>query len=212
MNTNADPTDKVCKRCNLTKLLNEFSPRKGAKDGHCSHCKECRRNTHRSKCLSYNANRRSKYAHCAEYRGVVQERNRRSGSKFRNKRKEHYREVIRRWRWHVRLAVIVRYGGECKCCQETIPHFLSIDHVDGKGYLNRRGRSSDLYRVLFKTEAILPEYRLLCFNCNFTLGQWGYCPHNKVGPQPSLLDKRRSRELGVQHPQGRLESDLPSPR
>ena len=24
------------------------------------------------------------------------------------------------------------------------------------------------------------RYRVLCMNCNFSIGMWGYCPHNKM--------------------------------
>lgn len=90
------------------------------------------------------------------------------------------------------------YGGPiCKCCGESILEFLSIDHVnndgaehrrqvsrDGEGYHKRSkgwskkwlGRGVAIYAWLKRNN--YPEgFQVLCMNCNFAKGKFGYCPH-----------------------------------
>lgn len=93
------------------------------------------------------------------------------------------------------------YGNVCTChgCKETHVEFLSIDHIvpvsSGKVRVTRRGvrngerrpspvRASNraghgLYRWL-KKHGFPPEFRLLCMNCNFSRGHFGYCPHERL--------------------------------
>lgn len=78
-----------------------------------------------------------------------------------------------------RLEVIFGYGGACECCGENRIEFLCIDHVNGGGTKERKliGSGHQLYRRLIG--AGFPSgYRVLCSNCNMSLGLYGYCPHN----------------------------------
>lgn len=83
------------------------------------------------------------------------------------------------------MIVLVHYGGDppkCVCCGETYLEFLSIDHINGGGrkHLKQIGcYGQGFYAWLIKNN--FPEgYRVLCINCNFSLGHYGYCPHRKV--------------------------------
>jgi hypothetical protein len=77
----------------------------------------------------------------------------------------------------IRKAVLVKYGGACTCCGESQPEFLSVDHVNGGGSQERRLlKSTGIMLKLYRSD-VLPEYRLLCFNCNCSRGFSGYCPH-----------------------------------
>ena len=73
------------------------------------------------------------------------------------------------------------YGGKCECCGEAHREFLTIDHVNGDGAAHRRaigGKGRRLY-VAIKAEGFPQDrYRLLCLNCNISLGFYGYCPHH----------------------------------
>lgn len=77
------------------------------------------------------------------------------------------------------MRVFEAYGGAfCKCCGEDYYEFLSIDHAEGNGAEHRRLelRGRDLYYWLIKND--FPQgFRVLCMNCNFSLGHHGYCPH-----------------------------------
>jgi len=83
-----------------------------------------------------------------------------------------------------RQEVIEHYGGKCVCCGEEHIEFLCIDHVKGGGTQERRDnnkRGSAFY--LYLRRHGYPEgYRLLCQNCNFSIGKYGYCPHDGPGP------------------------------
>jgi hypothetical protein len=91
------------------------------------------------------------------------------------------RQVISKtWRWKLRLEMISAYGGKCVCCGETIPEFLSIDHINNDGYEKRiDGEQSGaaLYKALKRQGWPSDNYQLLCMNCNFAKGHFGACPH-----------------------------------
>lgn len=67
---------------------------------------------------------------------------------------------------------------ECACCHESHLEFLTIDHIDGGGADHRRKMGSrNIYRWLMRNH--FPKgFRVLCINCNFSLGKYGYCPHD----------------------------------
>ena len=74
--------------------------------------------------------------------------------------------------------IIDAYGGSCVCCGETAVEFLSTDHINGDGKQHRQ-KVSSVYADLKKRGFPQDNYRLLCMNCNFATGQFGYCPHQK---------------------------------
>jgi hypothetical protein len=107
------------------------------------------------------------------------------------KRKEYYsrEEVISRHRETIRLKtqktrveVLMSYGGKCSCCGEGRIEFLAIDHINGGGNAERsKYRGSSWYFYLKKNH---PEHvRILCHNCNMSVGLYGYCPHSKEGEE-----------------------------
>jgi hypothetical protein len=84
----------------------------------------------------------------------------------------------RRYRLSIKQKVFDAYGGKCECCGEQNISVLTIDHINGGGQAHRNGRSSTaLYREL-KKKQFPPGYRVLCFNCNCTIGTYGECPHS----------------------------------
>ena len=97
-----------------------------------------------------------------------------------NKRKSDYRHKVR-------LDILRHYSNgkmKCGCCGESNVEFLTIDHIQKKknsADYKEKGRKicgSTLYKWLKKNK--YPEgYRVLCFNCNCSLGFWGYCPHKR---------------------------------
>ncbi len=94
--------------------------------------------------------------------------------------REHILENCRTKDWAIKKAIIDAYGGKCECCGESIPEFLTIDHVNNDGAAHRRkvGRGRNLYKDLLRMGCPKDSFRLLCFNCNIVLGFRGYCPHN----------------------------------
>ncbi len=73
---------------------------------------------------------------------------------------------------------------KCACCGEDILYFLAIDHINGGGNkhykeLIEKGTTLDQYLI---NNNFPPGYRILCHNCNSSLGAYGYCPHNNIIP------------------------------
>lgn len=146
-------TEKRCARCRTWKPANadHFSARyeEGTENLLDSWCRECRRQT----------------------RQEWGERN-----------AEYVREYMADNRGAVRLQVLQHYGGdppECECCSETTLQFLHLDHLHGGGNQHRKkiGKGGASFYRWIVAEGLPEGYRILCANCNVSLGHYGYCPH-----------------------------------
>jgi hypothetical protein len=92
-------------------------------------------------------------------------------------------EYNKRRRKELRKTIIDHYSkGEnrCGCCGENHFEFLQLDHIEGNGEKHRkeikRSAGEAFYTWLIRNN--FPEgYRVLCSNCNQSLGMYGYCPH-----------------------------------
>lgn len=81
------------------------------------------------------------------------------------------------WKNQAKLDYIEHFGGACQCCGETIAEFLTMEHLQGGGNQDRKTFHGNIYARARK-EGYPPEkYGLLCMNCNFAEGKYGYCPH-----------------------------------
>jgi hypothetical protein len=66
---------------------------------------------------------------------------------------------------------------------------LTVDHINGDGADHRRslspnGHSTEantrsVYRDIRRQGYPRDKYRVLCFNCNCSIGVWGYCGHHR---------------------------------
>lgn len=95
--------------------------------------------------------------------------------------KKDRRSGLRRRR-RFRTEVMAHYGGKCACCGETAIEFLTIDHIAGNGNRHRKeiGRQGGWRFYQWLQENGYPAgFRVLCFNCNCSIGHWGYCPHSR---------------------------------
>jgi hypothetical protein len=87
-------------------------------------------------------------------------------------------EGFRRKHQKLRDEVFAAYGGYiCKCCGETIPEFLELDHVNNDGGSHRRRLGSNVIYRWLKSHGFPPGYRVLCSNCHFARHRHGRCPH-----------------------------------
>jgi len=69
---------------------------------------------------------------------------------------------------------------KCACCGEWRLEFLTLDHIDGGGNQHRKsGMTGRKFYLWLKREGFPPGYRVLCMNCNCSIGFYGYCPHQK---------------------------------
>jgi hypothetical protein len=79
-----------------------------------------------------------------------------------------------------RVKVLDHYsGGEarCACCGIDKLEFLSLDHINGGGRQQRRTIKIRWWEWIIKNG--YPQgFRVLCHNCNQSIGLYGYCPHS----------------------------------
>src|SRR5260370_13896786 len=148
---------KLCRRCQTEKDASCFARSSREKDGLQYYCIEC------SKAI-----------------------NRAQNAKRKELGLKTYSQKVRRAR---REAVLMHYGGnppKCQCCGATTIEFLGIDHVDGGGRKHRlQIGQGQTYTWLFVNN--FPEgYRVLCHNCNTSLGIYGYCPHQQKENQKDI--------------------------
>lgn len=89
--------------------------------------------------------------------------------------------VEREYRERLKKEVFEHYGGtppKCDCCGETELQFLTLDHMNGDGNKLRK-KHGPRYSYSYVRKNGYPEgYRILCMNCNFSIGHFGFCPHN----------------------------------
>ena len=87
---------------------------------------------------------------------------------------------------HARFKQVIftYYGGRCNCCAESEPAFLSVDHINNDGNIQRKQDKtggSNFYRNLAKSiiAGTSPnDLQLLCRNCNWGKHvNGGICPH-----------------------------------
>ena len=83
----------------------------------------------------------------------------------------------------IKDKVFTAYGWNCACCGESQRLFLSLDHVNNDGYLDRAGKyrksSISTYRKVMKS-GFPSTYQVLCMNCNFGKRMNnGVCPHKQ---------------------------------
>lgn len=81
------------------------------------------------------------------------------------------------YKLRLRQQLLTAYGNRCACCGETTSEFLELDHINGGGNKHRKTEKRDLYQVAKAEDYPKDKYRLLCANCNHSLGVRGYCPH-----------------------------------
>lgn len=95
---------------------------------------------------------------------------------------ERRREIALTYYCRLRDEAIDAYGWKCRCCGETEPLFLSIDHVNGGGNEHRRslgtkGSGASFYKWLRDNE-YPKDFQTLCMNCNHgRMRNNGICPH-----------------------------------
>lgn len=89
----------------------------------------------------------------------------------------------REYKMRCRKTVFDHYGRKCNCCGEINEKFLTIDHVNNDGNLDKtpsgkKITGSDLCLKIIR-ENFPDTYQILCYNCN--CGKRvnnGSCPHN----------------------------------
>lgn len=81
-----------------------------------------------------------------------------------------------------RLTALIHYSGsppQCVCCGDANIEFLTFDHINGGGSKHRKEiyTGGGSFVRWLRNNGYPKEYRVLCYNCNTSLGLHGYCPH-----------------------------------
>jgi hypothetical protein len=81
----------------------------------------------------------------------------------------------------LRVQVLTHYSKgkpKCACCGESNIEFLALDHIHGGGRKQRQEIKIRWWEWVRRSG--YPEgFRVLCHNCNQSLGVYGYCPHQQ---------------------------------
>mgnify|MGYP001609560470 CR=1 FL=1 len=120
------------------------------------------------------------HSHYLKNKDQYRERQTKWRTECRERYLESHRNLATKRRRELKIKVIAAYGGKCKCCGEINKEFLTIDHINGGGrkHIKEVGGGGAFYYWIVKND-YPKDLRLLCFNCNCSLGFYGYCPHKK---------------------------------
>jgi hypothetical protein len=130
-------------------------------------------------------------AYMAKYRAGHLEKARQASNLWSKTHKPESRIAAKKFRQNQKLKILKHYGGnppKCACCNEKNIEFLALDHIEGGGRKHRaslKGKygGNAFYYWIIKNK--FPEgFRILCHNCNQSLGLYGYCPHQKLEKNP----------------------------
>ncbi len=144
---------KKCNKCGNIKSTSQFYKRADGEPGFVYMCKDCMK--------LYYVNKWKK--------ATPEEKNKR-----RIKSLKFYAEI--------KTLIHDHYGRKCVCCGETRMEFLTVDHINGGGTKHRKLLGGgNAFFIWLRNNNYPPEYRILCINCNFSMGRFGYCPHQREG-------------------------------
>ncbi len=79
--------------------------------------------------------------------------------------------------YKLKKEIYDHYGNKCQCCGEKRKEFLSIDHMDGGGHKHRKEIGGNGLYYWLRQKKFPKNFRILCMNCNWAIGVYGYCPH-----------------------------------
>jgi hypothetical protein len=144
----------TCNACGETKPVSEFHRDRSQPTGYKYSCKKCYNN-----------------------RYVLGEENRKIKARLMREYRAKSEKYLYRKR-NKRVVAINALGGKCECCGEARIEFLTIDHINGLEDRIKNQRSGEgLIDRVRKEGYPKDKYRVLCYNCNCSLGFYGYCPH-----------------------------------
>lgn len=95
-----------------------------------------------------------------------------------DKRKEYNKKNQKIFQRRQRIQTILVYGGKCECCGEETLEFLGIDHIGNTGVAHRKTTKTQISNWLRQNGYPKKGFRVLCHNCNMSIGFYGYCPHD----------------------------------
>ncbi len=191
---------KVCCRCRKRKLLAHFHKSKHHHLGVHAACILCaikysrkHYKKNKNKALEYAKERfalRSKWRLCVSC-GIKIDHD--------TDKKLCSRCLDKRWisrrnrRNNLKLKIFKVYGDACKCCGEKNTKFLTIDHINNNGTIQRKMKKVHNTHKWIIENNFPKDIQILCWNCN--LGKnynGGICPHKE-----SVIGQPRALEMDV---------------
>lgn len=154
---------KICRDCRIPKPLSEFYLKLGY---YASACKECDK-----------ARTRNWYQEIKDDSGFIEKNNARAAM-WNRENKEKRNKKLREYHRHLKMEVILAYGGKCACCGESNFYFLTLDHINDDGAGHRKEVSTRMY-VWARANGYPESLQVLCYNCNCAkaFSGFGQCPH-----------------------------------
>ena len=169
-------TIKRCSRCGVEKSADEFT--KGR-----NRCLECNRAYYREYLRTHPEQKERQRENVRRWERSEKGRQYRAKyfARYYAANYQRLRAHTRAWRAQIDAKLREIYGSVCACCGETEPAFLTIDHVNGDGAEDRKKHGGHRQlRFWLSQQPKLPDYRMLCWNCNCgrRLNN-GVCPHEE---------------------------------
>jgi hypothetical protein len=117
--------------------------------------------------------RKDNAKHIKKYRKQYYKENPPDRTEYHKWYEENYRDKRKSLYLGYKSKFFEMYGNQCSCCGESTKEFLTIEHIQGQ-----IGQKKDSWAYRKATNEYRPDlYEVLCMNCNFSKGKYGYCPH-----------------------------------
>lgn len=159
-----DDKVKICVRCGITKPLDQFTTTTQGGMGRTNDCRPCRA---ASQVRRYQQKPLSERTRPPEVHAAIARRH--------------------------KEAVFNHYGKFCRCCGETNPLFLTVDHLEPIGTKNRYEKGQNKIYSYLRQHGYPEGFQILCFNCNCGRARnAGVCPHQE-GSQAISKESRDKR-------------------
>ena len=168
---------KICSQCGIEKPLSAYYTDKTKVDTKRPCCRSCD-----NKRLHETRKTKAYKTYFNPYQKEWQ-RSYRQSMKYKAWRKKAMSKYQVR-RNEAKATILTHYGAKCACCDEANAWFLTIDHINNDGFLergNKKYRATGLFYYLKIIADGFPKHlQLLCFNCNIAKQHHGgECPHKK---------------------------------
>lgn len=92
---------------------------------------------------------------------------------------------FKKWREDQWDKIFFHYGEKCACCGETTRLFLTLDHMNNDGNIDRKqhGRKDIQVACWIIKNNFPSSFQILCMNCNWGKHRnKGICPHKQPEP------------------------------
>ena len=192
---------KVCKKCGVKKPVNGFHTGYGI-------CKQCRAQCSRDCRVRWSVENRKLYGTACTPTELKKARECYIRRKTENMKLYGATRTPTGWKrdreYHVgkgnkkRMQALTLLGSVCTCCGESRLEMLTFHHIHGGGNKSRTSGDGTVNEIL-TMESPTSKYRTLCWNCNISLGFYGYCPHQGRPPKEEPVSSTQERvEYGRQ--------------